>query len=69
MGFEKAPLSRIDAVINNSTESLKTLSFTASDKKEPSCVEHKPMLPSSSDETAIKDKTEVSKSGQLTEND
>lgn len=66
---EILPPSYNDAVKNNSTESLKTLSFTASDKKEPSCVEHKPMLPSLSDETAIKDKTEVSKTGQLTEND
>lgn len=63
------PPSYDDAVKNNTTESLKTLSFTASDKKELSRVEHKLMLPSLCDETAIKDKTEVLKTGQLTEND
>lgn len=66
---EILPPSYDDAVKNNSTESLKTLSFTASDKKELSRVEHKMMLPSLCDETAIKDKTEVLNIGQLSEND
>ena len=65
---EILPPSYDDAVKNNTTES-KTLSFTTSDKKELSRVEHKLMLPAICDETAIKGKTEVLKTGQLAEND
>lgn len=66
---EILPPSYDDAVKYNSTESLKTLSFAASDKKQLNRVEHKLMLPSLCDETVIKDKAEVLKTGQFTEND